>query len=830
MAAAEDAETLKEQVKQLLQEKEQWLEEQSRLNEEVELLKSRVAKLARASGQSDAPRVDAETQTESEEAAASASSPEEVTGLQATVVEMRRNPEDAAIQLQGIEALFAQQTQAGSAQNDTVAPALHSTLEVAVAVFSNHPGNWALLLKASQFVSVLLAEPAAQQQLPVVVLQAAAQAVLAASMQLLDKTRGVSTTAPGVGYGQAAGPSPTKLLTWFLQLLGLLLPCLQTWLQVQENSKDFVQGLLGDLVSPLLTTAEAASEALVLKSIQLLPLLPKEDWIQKACLDSGAVHSLTLARARIAEKKGGDLQETPLGKAVQAAVRGVFANNLELCARALGDQFISDTFVCVEVLDELEALEKQRRGTFRSLDATHGIIGKAMALWTFHQRQALEDPEPEKCASRALLQKVATLLQGTFIKLPPPRLLERMEEFKTSDALIRIALAAIHENGQIRLQLAVNYHENTVVPVIVSCLQSLLRSYEKGEDGSFSTETEATFRLLANEKLPAEAWPYVGYCLEVCLHVLQHWSCTNLDVGDKEEDVDQDSAPFRLAQEGVVDSLAEILEGSACGSEWRQKPPDAVVHKAEETLRALFERNARLCLFCMKHYESVKQIIAAGSDSIAALQVIGNHETQQEAVDILSTAYEKFAVKDERLGRKCLKALTSLFESSYTLVVWYLELKPISALPELQSLDVHIEAVRAVSRTGYWSAEDAPLLPTCVAVLARMLLECVEGHLDASAPPSGTGRRVFDLTEAEEVAASSTASMLHLMLIDPSPPTVLHGLARSLSKKDSDLPASEEADGREEAVDAVMKIMQVFPSSDRVHMNCQHILTSMLGE
>ncbi|CAE7342855.1 HCc2, partial [Symbiodinium necroappetens] len=54
-------------------------------------------------------------------------------------------------------------------------------------------------------------------------------------------------------------------------------------------------------------------------------------------------------------------------------------------------------------------------------------------------------------------------------------------------------------------------------------------------------------------------------------------------------------------------------------------------------------------------------------------------------------------------------------------------------------------------------------------------------------------------------------------------------------EKTEDLPPLEdveasEAPNSEEAVNTVMKIMQVFPSSDRLQMNCQHILTSLLGE
>jgi len=285
------------------------------------------------------------------------------------------------------------------------------------------------------------------------------------------------------------------------------------------------------------------------------------------------------------------------------------------------------------------------------------------------------------------------------------------------------------------------------------------------------------------------------------------------------------------------------LDPAAAGFELREQPPAFLKQTALEVLQGLFEHSGYITLFCMQHYPEVKHFIAVGCESIAADPLPNNPDSQTEAIELLAAAFERFAVKDDRLGRKALKALQMLFESKYNLVVWYLQQHPINSLAELQSLDVHVEAVKAVSRAGYWSAEDAPLLPDFVAVLAEMLLDAVEGHLDVSAPPSGTGRRVFDLTEAEEVVASCTASMLHLMLIDPEPPTVLHGLARSLSKhakkdvdKADDLPPLEEADGSldqqtsEEAVNAVMKIMQVFPSSDRLQMNCQHILTSLLGE
>ena len=116
------------------------------------------------------------------------------------------------------------------------------------------------------------------------------------------------------------------------------------------------------------------------------------------------------------------------------------------------------------------------------------------------------------------------------------------------------------------------------------------------------------------------------------------------------------------------------------------------------------------------------------------------------------------------MGRKLLKALTGMFGSSYQLVAWFLQQHPLSSLSELQSLDAHIEAVRAVSRAAYWSSEDAALLPDFVAALVSTMLEAVEGHLDFNKPSVDRGKRLVDLTEAEEIASSCTASVLHLML------------------------------------------------------------------
>jgi len=307
----------------------------------------------------------------------------------------------------------------------------------------------------------------------------------------------------------------------------------------------------------------------------------------------------------------------------------------------------------------------------------------------------------------------------------------------------------------------------------------------------------------------------------------------------KADVLDARAAPLLLAQCGLVDVLAEILDPQAAGVELRQKPPLNVVQKATETLQALFEQNGHICLFCMQHYTEVKQMIALGCESLAMDPLTEFPEMQQQAVGVLVASFEKFSLTDEKIGRRILKALTVMFESSYRLVSWFLQNNTLDSLGEYQGLDVHLEAVRAVSRAPYWSSEDAPLLTDFVAVLARLLLDGTQGlGPDDVAPPAGMKRRVLDLTEAEEVSSACMSSVLHLLLIDPRPPMVLRILAKSLATHGGQEAAggddaSKDPDGgggNEEAVNAIMKVMQVFPSSDRVQNNCQHLLNALLGD
>ena len=97
------------------------------------------------------------------------------------------------------------------------------------------------------------------------------------------------------------------------------------------------------------------------------------------CLESGAIHSFALVRQRLGQRDA----DASLLKAVQTAIRGVFGGNLELCCWALGDAFVGDAFVCLEVLEELQGMEQQRRGTFRRLEAELDVIGKA--VWSVYR-------------------------------------------------------------------------------------------------------------------------------------------------------------------------------------------------------------------------------------------------------------------------------------------------------------------------------------------------------------------------------------------------------------------------------------------------------------
>merc|ERR1719336_2027316 len=192
-------------------------------------------------------------------------------------------------------------------------------------------------------------------------------------------------------------------------------------------------------------------------------------------------------------------------------------------------------------------------------------------------------------------------------------------------------------------------------------MQMFLQSYEGSPSANVPPSTlEASLRLLQDEPLPPEAWPYVLYCLEVSVHILSHWSATKLTL-QKADVLDARAAPLLLAQCGLVDVLAEILDPLAAGVELREKPPQSVVQKATETLQALFEQNGHICLFCIQHYTEVKQMVALGCESLAMDPLTDFPDMQQQAVTQLMASFEKFSVNDERLGRKILKALTVLF-------------------------------------------------------------------------------------------------------------------------------------------------------------------------
>ena len=56
---------------------------------------------------------------------------------------------------------------------------------------------------------------------------------------------------------------------------------------------------------------------------------------------------------------------------------------MELCVLAIDDTFVLDELVCLEVLDELRDMEKKQHGSFRTLDAEHGVLRKTLGLWNY---------------------------------------------------------------------------------------------------------------------------------------------------------------------------------------------------------------------------------------------------------------------------------------------------------------------------------------------------------------------------------------------------------------------------------------------------------------
>lgn len=527
-----------------------------------------------------------------------------------------------------------------------------------------------------------------------------------------------------------------------------------------------------------------------------------------------------------------------MAKGVRAALRAVFSQNMELCVLAIDDTFVLDELVCLEVLDELRDMEKKQHGSFRTLDAEHGVLRKTLGLWNYHQRKALEDIDGQGGDSKLVLKKAAELISAVLLKLMPKTILQRLEEFQNNEPFLRIALAAIHEHPQLRLQLAVNYVDNGVVPIVIAGLQMLIRRYESNPGEPLppeAAEVEVVFSMMQHERFPHEAWPYALYSLEICLHILQHWAATKLSLRQKADVLDETAAPQMFALGGLVDTLVTVVEPNAPGYELNCVPPKQVQQKASETMQQLFEQNGHICLFCMQHYIDVKHIVALGCDCLLVDPLLDFPDLQQQAADQLTEAFDKFVTSDESLGRKILKALSGLFESSYRLVVWYLQKSPINQLGELQSLDIHIEACRAVSRAAYWGHEDMEVLNDFVVVLVNLVLSSIEGHADdPDAAPKGK-KRVFDLSEAEQLVMTATSAMLHVLLIDPQPPTVqrlLVGCFANPAEAGAPTPPLEDGSqgASEKAVNNMMRVMGVFPSSDKVQMNCQHLLTSFLGD
>lgn len=371
--------------------------------------------------------------------------------VQKIVGTMFENLQDEASQQRGIEALFALQTQATGIPNDS--SSLLYALQASTSIFSSHPSNPLLLLKASQFLSVLLAEQEVGRRLPIAVLSETAHVVAAVAAEHAES----STLADDLEKSTKPGQMDvSKLLTWFLSLLALLIPFLSDGLKNKEISEKLVQQLVSHIVGSLLEVlTDLPQHALLLKCVQLLPLLPPETaWIQSLCLETGVVHSLVLCHHRCTQA---GTKSNVTVQAIGAAVSFVFKQNLQLCLKAISDSFVTDAFVCLEVLRELKEIVKANPSIVQEIDEADGFTS-IMELWNFHQRQVLEDQGPsESNSSQKVLKELAYFCRMVLARLPHQQLLKRMQELQAFEPLQRLSILAITGNAQLRMQIAVNY-------------------------------------------------------------------------------------------------------------------------------------------------------------------------------------------------------------------------------------------------------------------------------------------------------------------------------------------------------------------------------------
>jgi len=379
------------------------------------------------------------------------------------------------------------------------------------------------------------------------------------------------------------------------------------------------------------------------------------------------------------------------------------------------------------------------------------------------------------------------------------------------------------------MQVAVNYASNGATVAIISALRLFLKRFE--EDGAATqaaTNTEEAFKLIQDQQLPAAFWPYVQHGLELCSHMLSHWGATRLSTEKKGDVLDPTAAPLLLAQQGLVDVLLEIINMES-GAKSEDSPPKALLEIATDILKTLFEQNGHINLFCMQHYAEVRAVIKLGCDSLIGDPLPEYPDLQQQAVETLVAASKRF-FKDDKLCKRILRAMSAIFETSPGLMLTFLTEYRIStpgaskdsdkALP---TPEAHLEAVRAVGHVAFWGPDDAPLMPDFVSVLAELLSQVLPPPADAG--PGATGG-LEDLSEAEALAGACVASLLRLLMVDPNPPDVQQCLIEQLGKAERNTGDTDS----ERAVKLTMRIMETFPSSDRMQMNCQHLLTTVLGE
>ncbi|CAD7923566.1 unnamed protein product [Amoebophrya sp. A120] len=397
---------------------------------------------------------------------------------------------------------------------------------------------------------------------------------------------------------------------------------------------------------------------------------------------------------------------------------------------------------------------------------------------------------------------------------------------------------------------------------------------------SRSTAVEPFLLALHELKLPTKWWPVLESSLEIVRTMLDHWDATSRisKAGAAGPDADEEAAPNRstptqlpttsvvpdhLIALGFMDRLFELFEVPA------DLLTESLTLVAQDCMKVLLKKSSEICLFSLVHFVESKKnpffvelACSAMEESdffveeteflhhsgAPASSRNSNLESQNKfrltIVTNLVDLHQKLPSLD--LQSRLRRTLAALFDqaSSIGLCLSVLQHYESEAqigagggggkkkIPNLLPLAVEMEVLRAIARLSYWNpGKETPLVVMLVAVLIDSIRESLH----------------------EEYTATVLNAVLHLLAIDSSVQRVLsqslvaacanafasNELKRkSLEKQDEPMGGiglfdeeeeeEKKQSERELAVSFVMKVMQRFPTSDRVGGKAQHLLTSVL--